>query len=126
MSGGAFNYDQYKIGYIADEIEQAIKLSGKEKTKRELDEESWRDPDWYEKYPEDKFHYKYQDEVMDALKEAVRVLRIAQIYAHRVDWYFSGDDGEESFIERLKQDLDALEFELKNKKFEVEDDEYED
>jgi hypothetical protein len=22
MSGGAFNYDQYKIGYIADEIEQ--------------------------------------------------------------------------------------------------------
>jgi hypothetical protein len=109
MSGGAFNYDQYKIGYIADEIEQAIKLSGKEKTKRELDEENWRDPDWYEKYPEDKFHYKYQDEVMDALKEAVRVLRIAQIYAHRVDWYFSGDDGEESFIERLKEDLNKLE-----------------
>jgi hypothetical protein len=46
---------------------------------------------------------------MDALKEAVRVLRIAQIYAHRVDWYFSGDDGEESFIERLKEDLNKLE-----------------
>jgi hypothetical protein len=109
MSGGAFNYDQYKIGYIADEIEQAIRYSGKEKTKRELDEEKWRGPDWYEKYPEDKFHYKYQDEVIDALKEAVRVLRVAQIYAHRVDWYFSGDDGEESFIERLKEDLNKLE-----------------
>ena len=37
MSGGAFNYDQYKIGYIADEIEQTIRNSGREKTKRELD-----------------------------------------------------------------------------------------
>jgi len=109
MSGGAFNYDQYKIGYIADEIEQTIRNSGREKTKRELDEERWRDSDWYEKYPEDKFHYKYPDEVMEELKNAVKVLRIAQIYAHRVDWYFSGDDGEKSFIERLKEDLDKLE-----------------
>jgi hypothetical protein len=109
MSGGAFNYDQYKIGYIADEIEQSIRNSGREKTKQELKEENWKGSDWYEKYPEDKFHYKYQDEVIDALKEAVRVLRVAQIYAHRVDWYFSGDDGEESFIERLKEDLNKLE-----------------
>ncbi len=108
MSGGAFNYDQYKIGYIADEIEQCIRDNGREKTKRELDEERWRDPDWYEKYPEDKFHYKHQDEIIEAFKEAVKVLRIAQIYAHRIDWYMSGDDGEESFIERLKEDLDKL------------------
>ena len=46
---------------------------------------------------------------MEELKNAVKVLRIAQIYAHRVDWYFSGDDGEKSFIERLKEDLDKLE-----------------
>jgi hypothetical protein len=108
MSGGAFNYDQYKIGYIADEIEQEILNSGREKTKKELDEEKWRDPDWYEKYPEDKFHYKYPDEVIQVFKDAVRALRVAQIYAHRVDWYLSGDDGEESFLERLKEDLEKL------------------
>ena len=113
MSGGAFNYDQYKIGYIADEIEQSIRDSGKEKTKEELKEESWRGSDWYEKYPEDKFHYKYRDEMIEAFKEAVNALRVAQIYAHRIDWYMSGDDGEESFMERLKEDLDKLKNEQK-------------
>ena len=113
MSGGAFNYDQYKIGYIADEIEQSIKNSGREKTKEELKEESWRGSDWYEKYPEDKSHYKYRDEIIEAFKEAVNALRVAQIYAHRIDWYMSGDDGEESFIERLKADLDKLKNEQK-------------
>lgn len=108
MSGGAFNYDQYKIGYIADEIEQEISNSGREKTKEELDEERWRDPDWYEKYPEDKFHYKYPDEIIQVFKDAVRALRVAQIYAHRVDWYLSGDDGEKSLLERLKEDLEKL------------------
>ena len=54
------------------------------------------------------------------------MLRKAEVYAQRMDWYLAGDDGEESFLERLKQDLDALEFELKNKKFEVEDEEDED
>ena len=109
MSGGAFNYDQYKIGYIADEIEQSIINSGREKTKEELKEESWRGSDWYEKYPEELNHHEYSDEVIiEAFKEAVNALRVAQIYAHRIDWYMSGDDGEESFIERLKEDLDKL------------------
>jgi hypothetical protein len=26
----------------------------------------------------------------------------------RIDWLLSGDDGEESFIERLKEDLEKL------------------
>jgi hypothetical protein len=108
MSGGAFEYNQYKIGYIADEIEQYIRNNGKEKTKQELKDEGWRDSDWYEKYPEDKFHYKHPEEVIEAFKKAVDALRIAQIYAHRIDWFMSGDDGEESFIERLKEDLDKL------------------
>ena len=55
MSGGSFEYNQYKIGYIADKVEQLIRKNGKEKTKEEMKDECWRDPDWYEKYPEDKF-----------------------------------------------------------------------
>lgn len=108
MSGGAFEYGQYKIGYIADEVEQLIRKNGKEKTKEEMKDEGWRDPDWYEKYPEDKFHYKYPDEVIEKFKEGLEILRKAEIYAQRIDWLISGDDGEESFLERLKEDLGKL------------------
>ena len=109
MSGGAFEYNQYKIGYIADQIEHEIERNGKPKTKEELKGESWRDPDWYKKYPEDLNHYKYPDEVIEEFKNAVKHLRIAEIYAQRVDWLLSGDDGEESFLRRLKEDLEKLE-----------------
>ena len=108
MSGGAFEYSQYKIGYIADEVEQLIRKNGKEKTKEEMKDEGWRDPDWYEKYPEDKFHYKYPDEVIEKFKEGLEILRKAEVYAQRIDWLISGDDGEESFLERLKEDLSKL------------------
>ena len=109
MSGGAFDYDQYKIGYIADQIEEVIVKNGVEKTPEELKDESWRDPEWYEKYPEDKFHYKYPDEVIEKMKEAVKALKIAQEYAQRVDWLLSGDDGEESFLSRLEENLKKIE-----------------
>lgn len=108
MSGGAFDYNQYKIGYIADQIEETVIKNGVEKTPEELKDEHWRDPDWYEKYPEDKFHQKYPDEVIEKMKEAIKALRIAQVYAQRVDWLLSGDDGEESFLRRLEEDLKDL------------------
>ena len=109
MSGGAFDYKQYNISMIADEIEQTIERSGRPKTKEELKDESWgRDSSWYEKYPEDLNHYKYPDEVIEKFKEGVGILRKAQIYAQRIDWLISGDDGEESFHKRLKEDLEKL------------------
>ena len=109
MSGGAFDYKQYNISMIADEIEQTIERSGRPKTKEELKDESWgRDSSWYEKYPEDINHYKYPDEVIEKFKEGVGILRKAQIYAQRIDWLISGDDGEESFHKRLKEDLEKL------------------
>jgi len=108
MSGGHFQYDQYRIGYIADEIEAIIEKNGRPKTREELKEESWRTKEWYEQYPEDLNHYKYPDEVIAKFKEAVKVLRMAQIYAHRVDWLIRGDDGEETFIRKLDNELKKL------------------
>jgi hypothetical protein len=108
MSGGAFNYDQYKIGYIVDQIEDVIYKNGKEKTKEELKEEGWRDPDWYKKYPEDLFNYKYPDDVIEKMKEGIEILKKAEIYAQRIDWLLSGDDEEESFLNRLEEDLNNL------------------
>jgi hypothetical protein len=108
MSGGRFEYKQYDMNYIADQIEHEVLINGKKKTDDELKEEGWRDPDWYKKYPEELYHYEYPEEVIEKLKEAVMVLRKAAVYAQRVDWLLSGDDGEETFLERLKKDLEEL------------------
>lgn len=108
MSGGRFDYKQYEFGYIADTIENVVLNNGREKTREELKAESWRDSDWYEKYPEDKFHYKYPDEVIEKFKEGVELIRKAQIYVDRIDRLLSADDGEENFLRRLKDDLSKI------------------
>ena len=108
MSGGAFDYNQYKIGYIADQIEEVIVKNGVKKTPEEI-KDGWHNDEWYEKYPEDLFNYKYPDEVIEKMKEAVKSLKIAQEYAQRVDWLLSGDDGEESFLSRLEENLKKIE-----------------
>lgn len=48
---------------------------------------------------------EYSEETIKEFKKAIRILRMAQVYAQRVDWLISGDDGEESFHERLVEDL---------------------
>jgi hypothetical protein len=127
MSGGTFDYNQYRIRDIADRVEQEISKSGTPKTERELKDEGWfRDREWYEKYPEDLNHYKYPDEVIEEFKKGYEILRKAEIYAQRMDWLFAGDDGNESFIQRLKGELLHLELELKSKTFKIEDEEDED
>ena len=85
-----------------------LEKNGKEKTKEELREYGYYDPEYYEKYPEEKYHYKYPDEVIEKFKEASEVIAKAQVYIQRMDWLLSGDDGEESFLERLKEDLNKL------------------
>jgi hypothetical protein len=94
MSGGRFDYDQYKIGQIADTIEAILENQGKEKKQEYYDE--------CNTYPE------YSKGIQDRLRDAVKALRIAEIYAQRVDWFLSGDDGEENFIIRLCQDLEKF------------------
>jgi len=48
MSGGRFDYNQYKIGDIADDIEYHIEKNGRKKTAEELKEESWNLKEYYE------------------------------------------------------------------------------
>lgn len=109
MRGGHYSYDQYRINNIIESIESIITKNGKEKTKEELKDEGWRDPEWYTKYPEDLHYYKYPDEVINKMKEGVHYLKLAYIYAQRIDWLLSGDDNEESFLERLKKELEDYE-----------------
>ena len=56
---------------------------------------------------------KNPPEVMEIFKEGVRKLKETAVYAQRIDWYLSGDDSEESLIERLKEDLEQVRQEIK-------------
>ena len=108
MSGGRWSYVQYNFTDIIEDLKSLIYKNGKLKTSDELREESWRDSEWYEKYPEYKYHYKYPDEVIEKFKEGIKIIEKAQVYAQRFDWLLSGDDGEDNFLERLEEDLEKL------------------
>ena len=88
MSGGHFDYWQYHIGSIAEQIEQLIENNNKQ----------------------DEYGYarNFNKETLGYFREAIKVLKMAEIYAQRVDWLVSGDDGEDDFVKRLAEDLEQL------------------
>lgn len=104
MSGGHFDYTQYHINNIADSIESELERQGKEKPKNEL----YFDREYYEKYPEEKYYYTHAEEVQQEMRNAIKILRQAAVYAQRVDWYLSGDDGSENFLKRLRDELNDI------------------
>jgi len=108
MSGGHWEYLQYRFTDVAEDIRKLIDKNGKEKTAEEL-KYSYVSDDWLEKYPDDRFHYRYSDEMILKFKEGLKHIQIAQIYMQRLDWLLSGDDGDESFMSRLEDDLKKLE-----------------
>lgn len=89
MSGGHFSYDQYKIEYIREEIEKVIS----ENDSKELDRYG------------DAIGFGFAPEIIQEFKNGVDVLNKAFIYAHRIDYLLSGDDGTDSFTERLNGEL---------------------
>lgn len=93
MSGGFFDYKQYQLGYIADSIEQVII------NYREDKDDSYGE----------KIRNRYTEAEIEKFEEAVYLIEKAQIYAHRIDWLLSGDDGTDSFFRRLEHDLLELE-----------------
>jgi hypothetical protein len=92
MSGGYF-YGQCRIGEIADSINKLI-ASNDDTSKNRYGDTIGRG---------------YSPATIAEFTAAVKRLRIAEIYAQRVDWLVSGDDGEDSFHRRLADDLAGLE-----------------
>lgn len=88
MSGGTFDYMQYRLYEIAQTIEHIIENNDKE----------------------NEYGYKtqYSQQTLDKFKEGVKLLRQAEVYAQRIDWLYAGDDGEETFHQRLEEDLNKL------------------
>jgi len=92
MSGGHFDYQQHRIRDILENIEELI-ISNNDTTLNE-----WGSP----------VGYQFSQEVMEEFKKACFYLKRAYIYAHRIDWLVSGDDGEASFFKRLKIELENV------------------
>ena len=97
MSGGHFNYNQYKIGMIADEIENLIENN--------QIKDQWG------------YSNNFSEKTIKEFREAIFLLRSAQIYAQRIDWLVSGDDGEDNFHDRLKEDLHEFHVSMKKDLF---------
>jgi hypothetical protein len=92
MSGGHFCYAQNRIVEIADEIEHLIRVN----------DYSWLDAQG------ERMGHGYSPETIERFRDGVNLLRRAAIYAQRIDWLVSGDDGEESFHVRLASELDRV------------------
>lgn len=92
MSGGTFDYIQYRLHDIVERIEEEIKGNN---TKPEM---------WFGEWT----GQIYSDDTIREFKNGIDLLNKALVYAQRIDWLLAGDDGEETFHERLKNDLDEL------------------
>ena len=86
MSGGHFDYQQYKLREIAESIFGIIEA---------------------QKHPTND-RYFYSKKTLKEFKKAYRLLRLAEIYEDRIDWLVCGDDGEDTFQELLKEELDKF------------------
>ena len=63
----------------------------------------------YQEYEDGECYPEYTEETIQIFKDAVKILRKAAIYANRIDWLLSGDDGEDNLKERLEEELKKLE-----------------
>ena len=63
----------------------------------------------YQEYEDGEYYPEYTEETIQIFKDAVKILRKAAIYAQRIDWLLSGDDGEDNLKERLEKELKELE-----------------
>ena len=84
MSGGHFDYAQYRIEDIAVGIDEVIEANDDE-TLNECGQRRGNG---------------YPPEVIEKFREAAHTLRQAAEMAQRIDWLLSGDDDESSFLRR--------------------------
>jgi len=92
MSGGHFDYKQHHLLDMAESIGSAI-----------FNNDSEEPSEWG-----DNIGKRYNPETIAEFEKAVKALKLAYVYAQRIDWLLSGDDGEDSFHKRLQAQLKEL------------------
>jgi len=114
MSGGHFDYMQYHFNDIANEILELIRNN-------EKGWESYSGADTYEIFgynengeirekPEG--WQRYSNKTIKQFQLGYAMCRMAGVFAQRIDWLVSDDDGEESFYKRLTEELDKVNEEI--------------
>lgn len=83
MSGGTFEHNEYHISQIAQEIEDLIDYNQEPKAGR-----------------------NFSPETIERFAQAVDLLRRAHILVHCIDYLVAGDDGEDTFHQRLAKDME--------------------
>lgn len=89
MSGGHFDYNQYRIREISDKVEHLI------------DTNNICGPEQFQAR-------NFSDATITQFRAAYFMLRVAEIYVDRIDYLVSGDDSEESFDKQLSKDIEKL------------------
>lgn len=89
MSGGMFEYKQYHINDIVDVIEKEIK------------DEQFHDALNMEFNGDEIMKQK----IVEEFNKGLYYLKMASIYAQRIDWVLSGDDGFKTFLNRINEDI---------------------
>jgi len=89
MSGGHFDYVQYKLEDIADEIQKIVE----ENDSNEVNEWGGR------------IGRNYNEETLYEFMIGVTFILAAATYIRRIDYLLSGDDGEDEFHARLTNDM---------------------
>lgn len=84
MSGGHFNYVQCRFREVAEELGEMCT------------------PD------NENFCGEYTKETLRQFEIAKEFIEKSAVYLQRIDWLVSGDDGEDTFHERLRDDLVKL------------------
>lgn len=81
MSGGHFNYIQFRFAEIAEQMEKII---------------------------EQQEDHGLDEEAVAHVQMGIKLLLAAGIYLQRIDWLVSGDDGLDAFKQRLREDLEGI------------------
>ena len=108
MSGGNWEYLQRRLSEPIDDVQGMIDNNGKAYPEEEL-KYRYITKEHLTNWPEDGFHPEYPEEMLDKFKDAIKAIKKAYVYIQRLDWFLSGDDGRESFMERLEEELKQLE-----------------
>lgn len=97
MSGGHWDYFQYRLEEVVDDLKMAINNNGKKITAEEAE---WLCP--LEK--EDSFHREFSKETLEGFRKVIETVSKAHLYINSVDRLMSGDDGEDDFIGVVNND----------------------
>lgn len=110
MSGGYFDYKQDAIYRIITDLENYI--HGEPIDQEDIDNLLLygvmppKDVEYIKKHHHDRPNRDgYGKDTLKEFKKAVNILKKALIYTERIDYLLCGDDSEETFQKRLKEEL---------------------